>query len=93
MKKKGKKRGGFDRSKVNTNFFGNSKANKDNVAGWAFDFDNPDAGQVGSGNKGDDDAIMQQVMADSLKDGQPNNSDDKPKDGSEDTEKAAETPS
>lgn len=44
MKKKGKKRAGFDRSKVNTNFFVNSKTSKDNVAGWAFDFDNPDAG-------------------------------------------------
>ena len=43
--KKAKKRvGGFDRSKLNSNFMANSKTAKDKVAGWAFDFDNPDAG-------------------------------------------------
>lgn len=47
MKSQGKKKkrvGGFDRSKLNTNFMANSKTGKDKVSGWAFDFDNPDAG-------------------------------------------------
>jgi hypothetical protein len=39
------KRPGFDRSKLNTNFFTNSKAAKDEVKGWAHDFDNPEAGK------------------------------------------------
>jgi len=41
-----KRVGGFDRSKLNANFMANSKKAKDQVAGWAFDFDNPDAGKV-----------------------------------------------
>ena len=51
MKAAGKKKrvGGFDRSKLNPNFMGNAKTAKDKVAGWAFDFDNPDAGIAGSG--------------------------------------------
>jgi hypothetical protein len=27
---------------LNVNFFNNAKANKDNVSGWAFDFENPE---------------------------------------------------
>ena len=55
MKAAGKKKttkarvGGFDRSKLNPNFMGNTKTAKDKVAGWAFDFDNPDSGTGGSG--------------------------------------------
>jgi PKD repeat protein len=30
----------FDRSKLNSNFFNNAKSQKDEVQGWAFDFDN-----------------------------------------------------
>ena len=72
MKAAGKRRvGGFDRSKLNPNFATHAKKGKDTAAGWAFDFDNPDAGQVGGASKGDDDAIMQQVMADSLKESKP----------------------
>ena len=49
-KKKAKARvGGFDRSKLNANFMANTKTAKDKVAGWAFDFDNPDSGKGGSG--------------------------------------------
>ena len=33
--------GGFDRSKLKANFMANAKSSKDNVSGWAFDFDNP----------------------------------------------------
>ena len=58
--------GGFDRSKLNPSFFNNSKTSKDKVQGWAFDFDNPDAGKTG-GNIPDDDAVMQSVMAESIK--------------------------
>lgn len=36
----------FDRSNLNSNFFNNAKTNKDQVSGWAFDFENPDAGKV-----------------------------------------------
>ena len=52
--------GGFDRAKLNSNFMANSKSAKDNVQGWAFDFDNPDAGMGGEGgaNTADDDAVM-----------------------------------
>jgi len=39
-----KRKGGFDRSKLNANFMGNTKKAKDGAAGWAFDFSNPDAG-------------------------------------------------
>ena len=68
MKAAGKKRkGGFDRSKLNANFMANSKTAKDKVQGWAFDFDNPDAGQAVDQNLVGDDAVMQQVMAESLK--------------------------
>ena len=54
MKAAGKKKtkarvGGFDRSKLNANFMANTKTAKDKVAGWAFDFDNPDSGTGGSG--------------------------------------------
>jgi len=38
-----KKKAGFDRSKLNPSFFNNAKSNKDQAAGWAFDFENPDA--------------------------------------------------
>jgi hypothetical protein len=41
-----KKKSTFDRSKLNSNFFTNSKTSKDEVKGWAFDFDNPDAGKM-----------------------------------------------
>ncbi len=41
-----KKKSTFDRSKLNSNFFTNSKASKDEVKGWAYDFDNPDAGKI-----------------------------------------------
>ena len=60
MKAAGKKRktGGFDRSKLNANFMANSKAGKDNVQGWAFDFDNPDAGKAVDVNMVGDDAIV-----------------------------------
>jgi hypothetical protein len=37
------------------------------VQGWAFDFDNPDAGKNGE-NMAEEDAIMESVMAESLKD-------------------------
>jgi len=30
---------------VNSNFFANAKTNKDKAQGWAFDFENPDAGK------------------------------------------------
>ena len=64
---KKKKAGGFDRSKLNPSFFANSKTSKDKVQGWAFDFDNPDAGKNGE-NMAEEDAIMESVMAESLKD-------------------------
>ena len=57
-----KPRAKFDRSKLNTNFFNNAKTNKDENAGWAFDFDNPDAG------KKTEDAILTQVKEASLQD-------------------------
>ena len=47
--KKGKvktKKPAFDRSNLNSNFFTNAKTNKDQVSGWAFDFENPDAGKA-----------------------------------------------
>lgn len=74
MKAAGKKRkGGFDRSKVNPNFMVNTKAAKDETAGWAFDFDNPDSGNananVDSAMVGDD-ATLAKVMNESLKDSQ-----------------------
>jgi hypothetical protein len=34
----------FDKQKLNTNFFNNAKTKKDEVSGWAHDFENPDAG-------------------------------------------------
>jgi hypothetical protein len=69
QKTKAKKRvGGFDRSTINSNFFNNAKSNKDAVQGWAFDFDNPDAG-TGS-MKAEEDAIIKQVISESLKDQQ-----------------------
>jgi len=34
----------FDKQKLNTNFFNNAKTKKDEVSGWAYDFENPDAG-------------------------------------------------
>ena len=74
MKAAGKKKkrvGGFDRSKLNANFMGNQKTAKDKVNGWAFDFDNPDAGSTTSGLPVDsamvgDDADMQRVLVESL---------------------------
>jgi len=70
MKSLGKKKkrvGGFDRSKLNTNFMANSKTGKDKVSGWAFDFDNPDAGQAGDTVMvGGDDPQMQRALAESL---------------------------
>ena len=67
--KKKKRVGGFDRSKLNANFMGNQKTSKDKVNGWAFDFDNPDAGSAtgmpDSAMVGDD-ADMQRVLAQSL---------------------------
>lgn len=36
-----KQRPGFDRSKLNTAFMSNAKKAKDEVSGWALDFDNP----------------------------------------------------
>ena len=79
MKAAGKKKataakkrvGGFDRSKLNANFMANTKSAKDNVSGWAFDFDNPDAGNsVGMPDSAlvGDDADMQRVLAESLAD-------------------------
>lgn len=70
MKKKkkskvGKRAGGFDRSRLNPMFMANAKTKKDDTQGWAFDFDNPEAGNT------EDDAIMKQVMAESLKDSNP----------------------
>ena len=72
MKAAGKKRkGGFDRSKLNPNFMVNTKTAKDETAGWAFDFDNPDSGsanaKVDSAMVGDD-ATLARVMNESLKD-------------------------
>ena len=73
-KKKAKARvGGFDRSKLNANFMANTKTAKDKVAGWAFDFDNPDSGAaVGMPDSaliGDNNDIKR-VMAESLKESQ-----------------------
>ena len=42
----GKFKSGLDKSKLNSNFFNNSKTKKDEVSGWAFDFENPDAGKL-----------------------------------------------
>ena len=76
MKAAGKKRkGGFDRSKLNANFMANTKSAKDKVSGWAFDFSNPDAGGADAGPKIDpamagDEATLQKVIQESLKDGQ-----------------------
>ena len=72
MKAAGKKRkGGLDRSKLNSNFMVNTKTAKDDTAGWAFDFDNPDSGNanamVDSAMVGDD-ATLARVMNESLKD-------------------------
>ena len=68
--KKKKRVGGFDRSKLNPNFMGNAKTAKDNVSGWAFDFDNPDAGTATNGMPDSamvgDDSDMQRVIAESL---------------------------
>lgn len=36
------RKGGFDRSKLSANFMANAKKGKDDVQGWAFDFDNPE---------------------------------------------------
>jgi hypothetical protein len=33
---------------LNSNFFNNAKTKKDEVKGWAHDFDNPDAGSGSS---------------------------------------------
>lgn len=54
----------------------NAKGAKDGASGWAFDFNNPDAGSD-AGPKVDpamvgDDATMQKVIAESLKDGSDN---------------------
>ena len=72
-KKKGGRVGGFDRSKLNAAFMSNAKTGKDNVSGWAFDFDNPDSGAaVGMPDSaliGDDNDIKR-VMAESLKESQ-----------------------
>lgn len=69
MKAAGKKRkGGFDRSKLSTNFMANSKTAKDNVDGWAFDFSNPDAGAaqgMPDSNMMGDDATLARVMEES----------------------------
>ena len=82
-KKKGpaKKRvGGFDRSKLNAAFMGNAREKKDETQGWSFDFNNQNAGMGGDGkvDDPDEDAIMKQVMAESLKDSK--TSEDKPSD-------------
>jgi len=65
--KKKKRVGGFDRAKLNPNFMGNAKTAKDKVSGWAFDFDNPDAGMAGNGMPDSamvgDDADVQRVIA------------------------------
>ena len=42
----GKFKSSIDKSKLNTNFFNNSKTKKDEVSGWAHDFENPDAGKL-----------------------------------------------
>lgn len=44
-------RSGFDRSKLNNAFFNNAKTQKDEVAGWAFDFNNDGAGGNEGGGK------------------------------------------
>ena len=49
---------------ANPAFMANAKSEKDNVQGWAFDFSNPDAGQ---GQTPDEDAIIEQVKKESLK--------------------------
>lgn len=36
-----KQKPGFDRSKLSTAFMSNAKKAKDEVSGWALDFDNP----------------------------------------------------
>ena len=69
MKAAGKKRkGGFDRAKLNPNFMANSKGAKDAAAGWAFDFSNPDAGgaqgMADSAMMGDDETVRR-VMEES----------------------------
>lgn len=35
----------FKKPDANSNFFANAKANKDKASGWAFDFENQDAGK------------------------------------------------
>jgi len=66
------RKSGFDRAKLNTNFMANAKADKDKVAGWAFDFSNPDAGTAGQGmpdsNMMGDDATLARVMNESAND-------------------------
>ena len=71
----------------------NSKTAKDKASGWAFDFDNPDAGQATAvdPNLVGDDAALQRVLEESMRESaqtsQPQ-ADDAPKE--EDTSKKAE---
>ena len=53
--------GGFDKSRLNSNFFNNAKTAKDKVEGWAFDFENPDAN-----SKSTEDDIVQMVKQQSV---------------------------
>ena len=82
MKAAGKKRkGGFDRAKLNPNFMANSKGAKDGASGWAFDFSNPDAGgAVGmpdSAMMGDDETVRR-VMEESRREAESVNQEGQP---------------
>ena len=69
----------FDRGKLNTAFMNNAKSAKDEVAGWALDFDNdaqnvavPQTGAQSTGPKNQprmtEDEQLQQALANSLDD-------------------------